>query len=207
MSAADAKKGAQRGPMFWMGMMMASYGVIISLVATRAIEGSAVIILMLSPMVLTVPMILAANRKLNEAEASCLAKGVAQKRYVKRIAVFTSLYLVSFGIMTFVTAAGETAIWLRALMAVFPGLAVAGMVWSIGRLIVEEQDEFLRMLVVRQSLVATGFALSCASMWGFLEVAEVVMHLDAYWCVIAWFLGFGIGAIVNRVQFKTWGAL
>lgn len=196
-----------RGPMFWMGMMLASYGVIVALVMTGAIEGPAVTILMLAPLVLTAPMIFSANRRLNEAGANCLGKGVAQKRYIKRVAVFTSLYLVSFGIMTFSLKLGDPAPWLRALLAIFPGLAIIGIIWGVGRLIVEEQDEFLRMLVVRQSLVATGFALSAASIWGFLEVAGVVIHLDAYWWVVAWFFGLGLGAAANRIQYGTWGAV
>ena len=37
-----------------------------------------------------------------------------------------------------------------------PGLAICGVFWAIGRLIVDEKDEFIRMLIVRQTLIATG---------------------------------------------------
>ncbi|MXP31068.1 hypothetical protein GRI94_18520 [Erythrobacter jejuensis] len=196
-----------RGPMFWMGMMLASYGVIIALVMTGAIEGPAVTILMLAPLVLTAPMIWAANRQLNAAQDGCLGRGVAQKRYVKRVAVFSSLYLVSFGIFIFATKAADLGPWLRPFLAVLPGLAIIGIIWAVGRLIAEEDDEFLRMLVIRQSLVATGIALSAASIWGFLETADIVFHLDAYWWVVVWFFGLGIGAAANRIEYGTWGAV
>ena len=54
-------------------------------------------------------------------------------------------------------------------LAILPGLAIAGVFLAIGRLIVEEEDEFIRMLIVRQSLIATGFASSISTVYGFLD--------------------------------------
>jgi hypothetical protein len=71
----------------------------------------------------------------------------------------------------------------------------------------EEQDEFMRMLIIRQSLIASALALSCASIWGFLEAADLVMHIDAYWFAIVWFFGLAVGSVFNRIQFGTWGAV
>jgi len=70
---------------------------------------------------------------------------------------------------------------------------------------VEEPDEFIRMLIVRQSLIATAVALSAASVWGFLEAYGVVGHVDSYWVVVLWFAGLGIGAAVNKLQYGTFG--
>ena len=83
--------------------------------------------------------------------------------------------------------------------AVAPALPIIGIFAAIGRYLVEEQDEYVRMLMVRQTLWASGFALSVATVWGFLENFDLVEHVDAYSVAIAWFAGLGIGSIINRL--------
>ncbi len=82
--------------------------------------------------------------------------------------------------------------------AILPALPILGMFAAIGRYLIEEQDEYLRMLMVRQSLVASGFAMSVATVWGFLESFDLVQHLDSYWVAVAWCAGLGLGECVNR---------
>lgn len=83
--------------------------------------------------------------------------------------------------------------------AVLPALPIIGIFAAMGRYLVEERDEYVRMLLVRQSLWASGFALSLATVWGFLENFELVGHVDAYYITCVWFFGLGIGSIMNRV--------
>ena len=59
-----------------------------------------------------------------------------------------------------------------------PALPIIGIFAAIGRYLVEEQDEYVRMLMVRQTLWASGFALSVATIWGFLENFGLVGHVD-----------------------------
>lgn len=196
-----------RGPWFWAGLMMGGYGLAAGLSMSGAIEGAAAIILMLAPTILLAPMLIAASRRSDAGGAACMGKGEAQKRYIKRVAISSSVYLVAIGLMTFTLKDGDPDPALRLGVALLPGLAVVGVFWAIGRLIIEEQDEFLRMLIVRQSLVATGFALSVATIWGFLESADIAPHLPAYWWAVTWFLGLAIGAVFNRIQYGAWGAV
>jgi hypothetical protein len=84
-------------------------------------------------------------------------------------------------------------------VAILPALPVIGIFAAIGRYLVEEQDEYVRMLMVRQTLWASGVALSAATIWGFLESFDLVRHVDGYYVVIAWFFGLGIGGIVNKL--------
>ena len=74
----------------------------------------------------------------------------------------------------------------------------SGIFAAIGRYLVEEQDEYVRMLMVRQTLWASGFALSVATVWGFLENFDLVGHVDAYYIAVLWFGGLGLGACINR---------
>ena len=85
------------------------------------------------------------------------------------------------------------------LVAVLPALPIVGMFAAIGRYLVEERDEYIRMLAVRQVLIACGLALSVATMWGFMEGFGLVGHVELYAVAMLWFVGLGLGAFVNRV--------
>ncbi|AOL24945.1 hypothetical protein Ga0102493_11816 [Erythrobacter litoralis] len=194
-----------RGPHFWAGLFVASSLALGLLRWTGAIEGlEIVLVLALVPLALLAAVFRAAQLSArSKAEAG--SRGLAQARYVKRTALFTSLYLVAVASLSlFGDETGPQAV--RVLLALLPGLAIIGVFWAIGRLMVEEEDEFLAMLTVRQSLVATAVALSAASVWGFLESADLVPHLDAWWVAVAWFFGLFVGAAFNRVQHGTWGS-
>ena len=207
MSQGNERKPAGRSPFFYAGLMLAAYGVVAALAITDSVSQTALFVLTVLPFGLVFMIINAANRRADAGLETCVAKGDAQRRYVKRVALFSALYLVALAVLTYLSKNYELSEVLRFSLALLPGLAILGIFWAIGRLIVEEQDEFMRMLIVRQSLVATGLALGAASVWGFLESAEVAPHVDAYWWAIVWFFGLGIGAIANRVQYGTWGAV
>jgi len=93
------------------------------------------------------------------------------------------------------------------LVAILPALPIIGIFVAIGRYLVEEQDEYVRMLMVRQTLWASGFALSVATVWGFLENFGLVGHVEAYYISVLWFFGLAIGGIVNKltVGAAAWG--
>jgi hypothetical protein len=83
--------------------------------------------------------------------------------------------------------------------AILPALAIIGIFVVIGRYLIEEQDEYLRMLMVRQTLWASGFSLSIATIWGFLESFDLIAHVPSYAVSVLWFGGLGLGALVNRL--------
>ena len=89
--------------------------------------------------------------------------------------------------------------------ALLPALSVIGIFAAMGRYLVEEQDEYVRMLMVRQSLWASGFALSAATIWGFLQNFGLLGPIDGYWIVVAWYFGLGIGGIANKVNLGAAG--
>lgn len=94
---------------------------------------------------------------------------------------------------------------LKYVVAILPALPIIGIFVAIGRYLVEEQDEYVRMLMVRQTLWASGFALSVATIWGFLENFDLVGHADGYYVAIAWFFGLGLGGIVNKLTIGDGG--
>jgi len=94
---------------------------------------------------------------------------------------------------------------LKYFVAMLPALPIIGIFGAIGRYLVEEQDEYVRMLMVRQTLWASGFTLSIATVWGFLDNFGLVGHVDGYWVAVLWFLGLGLGGIYNKLTLGDGG--
>lgn len=126
-------------------------------------------------------------------------KSLAQRRYIVRTLAFTSLYISFLGIALRLIGRGSATGTYAYVLAILPALAIIGVFWAIGRLLVEETDEYQRMLLVRQSLIATAFALSIATLYGFLENFGLVPHVDSFYIAVLWFGGLGIGGLVNRL--------
>lgn len=127
------------------------------------------------------------------------------RRYMVRLGVSMTVYVVSLFVALYLVNQRHVTGPILWPLALLPGLAIVGAFYAIGMLIVETTDEFVRMLLVRQVLYATVIALSLATIWGFLENFELVPHIPAFYWAIAWFLGFGIGGIVNRVTLGASG--
>ena len=130
----------------------------------------------------------------------------AQRRYVIRIAISMAAYLVTLALAIRLVRDGTLVGPLAWALAFLPGLSVAGVFWAVGRLLIEETDEFVRMLLVRQVLIATAITLSAATVYGFLENFGLVGHIDAFYIAILWFVGLGVGALVNKLTLGTSGS-
>jgi hypothetical protein len=117
---------------------------------------------------------------------------------VVAFSVAAARYLIGQGLV------GSPLVWVLALM---PGLAMVGIFYAYGMLIIEQKDEFIRMLVLRQLIIGTGIALSFTSVWGFLEHFGLVAHINPNYFVAAWIAGFGFGGLVNRITHGAWGEM
>jgi len=120
-------------------------------------------------------------------------------RYNKRVVVLSLIYsafLIGavYGFKHHLVSGGFA--WI---VAILPALPIIGIFAAIGLYLVEEQDEYVRMLMVRQTLWASGFSLSIATVWGFLESFELVSHVEVYWVSVLWFGGLGLGNFANRL--------
>ena len=123
----------------------------------------------------------------------------AGKRYNKRV-VWLSLLYAAF-LMSAVYGFNRQLLTgpLAYLAAILPALPIIGIFVAMGRYLVEEQDEYVRMLMVRQTLWASAFALSVATVWGFLESFDMVGHVDAFYIAVLWFGGLGLGSCINKL--------
>ena len=121
----------------------------------------------------------------------------AQRRYNRRIIVLGVIYaILLYGAVALFLGHRPQGV-IAYVVAILPALPIVGMFGVIGRYLVEETDEYVRHWFVRQLLIATGFALSVATVWGFLENFGLVPHVYAYYAATLWFGGLGVGACTN----------
>ena len=123
----------------------------------------------------------------------------ANRRYVWRLAAAMSGYVLTLLLANYliddVGLTGAAAI----AAVLLPALCVAAVFWALGRLLIEERDEYLRTLLVRQVLVASGITLTVTTLWGFLEEFNLAAHIPSWYIAPLFFIGLGIGAVVNKL--------
>jgi hypothetical protein len=135
-----------------------------------------------------------------------MSKNPAQRRYTRSVLLLSVAYmLILFGVISFFKHSSPTGLSAYA-AAILPALPIVGIFFAMGRYLIDEQDEYVRMLVVRQTLWASGFALSIATVWGFLENFDLVGHVDAYYAAVLWFAGLGIGSLMNKLTIGSSGS-
>ena len=126
-------------------------------------------------------------------------KSPAQKHYNRRVIILSLFYAIFLLAAVYCFKHQLLSGPLAWVAAILPALPIIGIFGAIGAYLVEEQDEYVRMLMVRQTLWASGFALSIATIWGFLESFELVAHVESYYVAVLWFGGLGLGNCANRL--------
>ena len=134
-------------------------------------------------------------------------KTKASLRYLARMAIVMAFYLLTLFLAENLIEDRGLNGALAVIIALLPGLSFAGVIWIFGGLIVEETDEFFRMLYIRQGLIATAISFTLAAVWGFLETYKFVPPVEAYWWPTIWCFGLGIGAIFNKMKYGTYGEI
>lgn len=123
----------------------------------------------------------------------------AQRRYNRRVLLLSIAYVALLFPAVHLISRHLVAGPIAYVVGVLPALAVSGFFWLMARYLFEETDEYLRVVQVRQLLLASGIALTAATIWGFLEGFDLVPHIAAYAWPIVWFGGLGIGACLESV--------
>ncbi|MEY4270676.1 MAG: hypothetical protein RLZZ58_1892 [Pseudomonadota bacterium] len=133
-------------------------------------------------------------------------KSPAVRSYLIRLFVLMSIYMVTlFAAVTLFKSHAVSGVPAYAL-AILPALPVIGVFWAVMRFLVEEPDEFMRMLLVRQCLVATGFCLAIMTVWEFLQNFDMVpLGNGGFGAAFFWFMGLGVGALYNKLTLGTTG--
>ena len=128
------------------------------------------------------------------------SRNPAYRRYTRRMIPISLAYVGAVGLASRLIPDNAAANGATVAIALVPGLAVLGWIWAMARLLVELDDEYLRMLEVRKFLIATGFALSITSVWGVLELFTTVPALPVFFVWPLWCVGLALGQLVNWRQ-------
>jgi len=123
---------------------------------------------------------------------SFLGMNAAQRRYNRGVILASLAYSVLLVSEQYALRYAHLGPAANYALAVLPALPIIGIFVLIGRYLVEEQDEYLRMRMIRQILWATGLTLTATTLWGFLEDAGLP-HLPMFYVAVVWFAGLGIG--------------
>ena len=133
-------------------------------------------------------------------------KSPATRRYLIRLAVLMSIYLITLFVTVYAFRHQLVSGPLAYPLAVLPAVPIIGVFWAVMRLLVEEPDEYLRMLFVRQALIATGFCLTVMTIWEFLQNFDLVPPGNGgFGAAFFWFMGLGVGALYNWRTVGTTG--
>ena len=114
----------------------------------------------------------------------------AQRKYVIRTSLFMSGYVLLnvsaiFGAFDDLRSPGS---WLFALTAAAP---IVGQVWAM-LCFMRDSDEFVRGLMAKRFVIASGIAMSLFSSWGFLELYAHAAHVPASMVLPLFWLAFGV---------------
>ncbi|MBK6415092.1 hypothetical protein [Sphingopyxis sp.] len=133
-------------------------------------------------------------------------KSPATRRYMIRMAVLMTVYLIALFAAVRIFRHTDIAGVPAYALAIAPALPIIGVFWAVMRFLIEEPDEFIRMLLVRQCLVATGFCLTVMTIWEFLQNFDLLPPGNGgFGAAFFWFIGLGIGAIYNKITMGTIG--
>jgi len=125
----------------------------------------------------------------------------ARRRYTRRIAGFMLAYVGLVFLVGYLFRHMPPEKPLAYAVGILPALPILGVFWTIARLLVEESDEYLRMLFVRQTLIATGFCLTVMTVREFLQNYDLIAPGNGgFGAAVFWFAGFGLGAVWNRLR-------
>lgn len=129
----------------------------------------------------------------------------ARRRYTWRLAAAMAAFLLTFALAEYGIGHGGATGATATLLALLPGCCVAAVFWALGRLLIEETDEFRRMLLTRELLIATGITMTVVTIWGFLAEYQILPYGHAFYPVWLFFFAQGIGGIINKLTFGSTG--
>lgn len=118
-------------------------------------------------------------------------------RYTIGMTIWMALYAAAlFGSITLIQSQSPTGALLYAL-AVLPALPIGGTILTFLAYI-ERVDEYLRALLVKRFIIATGLTLFLCTAWGFIEDNAGAHHFSLYLVYCLFWALFGLTSLVTR---------
>jgi len=121
----------------------------------------------------------------------------ASSRYLKRMMVVTVIYVGGVFLAEFLFDRFDLYGVSAFAVALVPALGVLGFIWTMGRYLVEEQDEYIRMRETQKFMIATAFMMVIITIYGFFEQYELVPNIPAYFAFVVWCFGLGVAGLIQ----------
>jgi hypothetical protein len=185
---------ARTNARLWIGAFLVGTFGTATLAKTGVIPGWPGMALFAASFLLLIPLVRSAER----ARAACGISSDAMRQYNRRMifAAFAYVALLLGGVEIAQHFAPPAAV--RVVLAIAAAAPILLMIRAMALLLKEERDEYLRLRMVEQSLIATGIVLAVATLYGFLNVFDLAPRVDAYLAVPLWGIGLGIGRLLQR---------
>ena len=186
---------------FWVTVRLVVFSFVIAMVGTAAIivwgnQPKLAPMLLLLPALFGIPMWHEAQ--LDRKQIGEPSQALAEHDLRTLMAVFAFIFCMGVAVAAGkALGPGSPFLWIVALLPILPILAV---IWAMGRYLVEETDEYLKMRYVTHALFGLGLLLIVATVWGFLESFKVVPHVESWMAVPVWAIGLGVAQIWHRVR-------
>ncbi len=120
------------------------------------------------------------------------------RRYTARLMLFMGSYMaILTGSLMFAEGSADHAQATLIGLALISAFPIIGVFWAIFRLLIEADDEYQRLLFVKQTLLATALMLAIVTVWQFLQVFDV-LQTGPQWVGAIWFAMLGVAAPLVR---------
>lgn len=190
----DASISPRTATWMWVGgYFVATFGSA-ALLRSGLIAGWLGTTLFLASFLLLIPLVRSAER----AQAACGFASRAMRAYNRRVLAAAMTYVVALFAGIGIVRYFDPPAVVRVLTAIAVALPVIFMIRAMALLLREETDEYLRVRLIEQSLIATGFLLTVATLYGFLNTFDLAPRLDAWAAVPLWAVGLGIGRLFRK---------
>jgi hypothetical protein len=124
------------------------------------------------------------------------------KRYFQRLAYFITAYaffliVLLMAVALTIRVGGAVPDWVPFALALATAAPICGLFWTIFRLLEDCDDEYQRMLLMRQTLLATASTLVIVTAWQSLALFELVRQAPQLIGVL-WIALFGLAMPIVR---------
>ena len=133
---------------------------------------------------------------------ACSPTSIAMKRYTSRLALAMVAYMIFLFAAVYAFKLSHPTGARAYTLAVLPALPCIFIFIVAGRYLAEEVDEFQRMIFSQSMLWATGFTLSFATVWGFLDNFITLPHFQIYLFFPIYWAITGVASAIIRMRYR-----
>ena len=134
--------------------------------------------------------------------AGRLSPSAAAKRYRLRFMIAMTVYTVALiGALSAVIQYHLTGA-AAYVLAITPALPLLAVIVNMGVYLREETDEFERAMQAEAALWASGGLLAIETVWGFMELFDLVPHIEIWWAFPIWCALLAPGNAIARRRYR-----